>query len=71
MTYTIGIVQPRHFIEPSLGVSKHFDFDARLFSTQWPTYGAHILRGLLLFPKDSEHLKSLDIRLWEVGQKDV
>ena len=41
------MVKPRQFIEPGLGVSKYFDFGARLFSTQWPTYGAHILQGLL------------------------
>ena len=44
---TIGLVRPRQFIEPGLGVSTYFDFGARLFSTQWPTYGAHILQGLI------------------------
>ena len=47
MTYTIGMVRPRQFIEPGFGVSIYFDFNARLFSTQCPTYGAHILQGLL------------------------
>ena len=47
MTYTIRMVQLRQFIEPSLGVSTYLDFGARLFSTQWPPYGAHILQGLL------------------------
>ena len=28
MTYTIGIVQPRQFIEPGLEVSTYFDFGA-------------------------------------------
>ena len=46
MTYTIGMVRPRHFIEPGLGVSTYFDFGARLFSTQWLTYGAHLARHL-------------------------
>ena len=49
MTYTIRMVQPRHFIEPGLGVSSYLDFGARLFSTQWPPYGAHILQGLLIY----------------------
>ena len=47
MTYTIRMVRPRQFIEPGLGVSTYLDFGARLFSTQWPPYGAHILQGLL------------------------
>ena len=47
MTYTIGIVQPRQFLETGLGMSTYFDFGARLFSTQWPPYGAHILQGLI------------------------
>ena len=42
------MVRPRHFIEPGLGVSSYLDFGARLFSTQWPPYGAHILQGLLM-----------------------
>ena len=46
MTYNIGIVRPRQFIEPGLGGSTYFDFVAGLFSTQWPPYGAHILQGL-------------------------
>ena len=42
------MVQPRQFIEPGLGwVSTYFDFGVRLFSTQWPPYGAHILQGLV------------------------
>ena len=44
---TIGMVRPRQFIEPGLGVSTYFDFVARLFSTQWPTYGADILQGFI------------------------
>ena len=47
MTYTIRMVWPRYFIEPDLGVSTYLDFGPRLFSTQWPPYGAHILQGLL------------------------
>ena len=47
MTYTIRMVQPRQFIEPGFGVSTYLDFGARLFSTQWPLYGAHILQGLI------------------------
>ena len=47
MTYTIRIVRSRRFIELGLGVSTYLDFGARLFSTQWPPYGAHILQGLL------------------------
>ena len=47
MTYTIRMVRLRQFIEPGLGVSTYLDFGARLFSTQWPPYGAHILQGLL------------------------
>ena len=47
MTYTIGMVRPRQFIDPGLGVSTYLDFGARLLSTLWPTYGAHILQGLL------------------------
>ena len=47
MTYTTVMVQPRQFIEPGLVVSTYFDFGARLLSTQWPTYGAHILQGLI------------------------
>ena len=47
MTYTIKMVPPRQFIEPGLGVSTYLDFGARLFSTQWPPYGAHILQGLI------------------------
>ena len=53
MTYTIGMVQPRQFIEPGLGVSIYSDFGARLFSTQWPTYGGHILQGLLTRSRES------------------
>ena len=45
MAYTIGMVRPRQFIEPGLGVSTYFDFGAKLFSTQWPPYGANILQG--------------------------
>ena len=45
--YTIRMVQSRQFIEPGLGVSTYLDFGARLFSTQWPPYGAHILQGLI------------------------
>ena len=41
------MVRSRQFIEPGLGVSTYLDFGARLFSTQWPPYGAHILQGLL------------------------
>ena len=48
MTYTIRMVRLRQFIEPGLGVSTYLDFGARLFSTQWPPYGAHILQGLIL-----------------------
>ena len=48
MTYTIIMARPRQFIEPGLGVSTYLDFGARLFSTQWPPYGAHILQGLLI-----------------------
>ena len=48
MTYTIRMVRLRQFIEPGLGVSTYLDFGARLFSTQWPPYGAHILQGLLV-----------------------
>ena len=47
MTYTIGMVLPRLFIEPGLGVSTYFDFGARIFATQWPPYGVHIFQGLL------------------------
>ena len=47
MTYTIGMVWLRQFIEPSFGVSTYFDLGASFFSTQWPPYGAHILQGLL------------------------
>ena len=47
MTYTIGVVRPSQFIESGLGWSTYFDFGTRLFSTQWPTYGAHILQGLI------------------------
>ena len=47
MTYTIRMVRLRQFIEPGLGVSTYLDFGARLFSTQWSPYGAHILQGLL------------------------
>ena len=47
MTYTIGMVQPRQFVEHGLGVSTYFDFGARLFSMQWPPYGAHILQVLI------------------------
>ena len=54
MTYTIRMVQPRQFIEPGLGVSTYLDFGARLFSTQWPPYGAHILQGLI-----NEHAKNV------------
>ena len=43
----IRMVRPRQFIEPGLGMSTYLDFGARLFSTQWPPYGAHILQGLL------------------------
>ena len=32
---------------PCFGESTYFDFGARLFSTQWPLYVAHILQGLL------------------------
>ena len=31
MTYTIGMVWPRQFVEPGLGLSTYFDFGARLF----------------------------------------
>ena len=31
MTYTIGLVRQRQFIEPGLGVSTFFDIGARLF----------------------------------------
>ena len=31
MTYTIGIVWPRLFIKPGLGVSRYFDFGAKIF----------------------------------------
>ena len=48
MTYTIRMVRLRQFIEPGFGVSPYLDFGARLFSTQWPPYGAHILQGLLI-----------------------
>ena len=46
MTYTIGSVWPRLFIEPGLGVLTYFDFCAIIFVMQWPPYGAHILQGL-------------------------
>ena len=46
MYNTIGMVRPRQFIEPGLVVSTYFDIGSRLFSTQWPTYDAHILQGL-------------------------
>ena len=36
-----------NFIEPGLGVSTNLDCGPRLFSTQWPPYGAHILQGLI------------------------
>ena len=47
MTYTIRMVQSRQFIKPGLGVSTYLDFGARLFSTQWPPNGAHVLQGLI------------------------
>ena len=49
MTYTIRMVRRRQFIGPGLRVSIYLDFGARLFSTQWPPYGAQILQGLLSF----------------------
>ena len=61
MTYTIEMVQLRQFIEPGLEVSTYFDFGARLFSTQWPTYGAHILQGLLLKQNEKYWFRSYDI----------
>ena len=33
---------------PCFEESTYFDFGARLFSTQWPLYGSHILQGLIL-----------------------
>ena len=42
------MVQPRQFIEPGLGLSTYFDFGARLFSMQWPPYGAHLPRPLMI-----------------------
>ena len=56
---TNSIVQPRQFIEPGLGVSTYLDFGARLFSMQWPTYGAHILQGLLWYLVSVIHSKSI------------
>ena len=32
---------------PCFGESTYFDFGARIFSTQWPPCGAHILQGLI------------------------
>ena len=34
-------------VPPPMGVSTYFDYGARLFSMQWPPYGAHILQSLL------------------------
>ena len=45
---TNRMVRSRQFIEPGLGVSTYLDFGARLFSTQWLPYGAHISQGLLI-----------------------
>ena len=70
MTYTIRMVRPRQFIEPGLGVSTYLDFGARLFSTQWPPYGAHILQGLLtnsvilFLPCLAEFLVTLKFRVF-------
>ena len=59
MTYTISMVWSRQFIEPGFRVSTYLDFGARLFSTQWPPYGAHILQGLIGF--HMKHLIKLDL----------
>ena len=60
MTYTIKMVRPRQFIEPGLGVSTYLDFGARLFSTQWPPNGAHILQGLINKVLSCQILKESD-----------
>ena len=57
MTYTNGKVWPRQYFQPGLGVSIYFDLGPRLFSTQWPPYGAHILLGLLRHLKSQRILK--------------
>ena len=56
MTYTIRMVRSKQFIEPGLGVSTYLDFGARLFSTQWPPYGAHILQGLSCNLKQNKNI---------------
>ena len=65
MTYTIRMVRPRQFIEPGLGVSTYLGFGARLFSTQWPPYGAHILQGLLRYPEPDGQTDGRTFRLIE------
>ena len=42
----------RHnFFEPGFGVVTYLDLGAKLFSTQWPLYGAIIVQSLLLILK--------------------
>ena len=47
MTHTIEKVRPRQVFEPGFGVAPYLVLGARLFSTQWPLYGAHTAQGLL------------------------
>ena len=47
MTYTFGKLRREDFFEPDFDASIYFDLGARIFSTQWPPYVAHILQGLL------------------------
>ena len=49
MTYTIGKLRREDFFEPDFDASIYFDLGARIFSTQWPPYVAHILQGLIDF----------------------
>ena len=66
MTYTIRMVRSSQFIEPGLGVSAYLDFGARLFSTQWPPYGAHILQGLLSQFVQSLFWRIVHLFVWPV-----
>ena len=70
MTYTIRLVRLRQFIEPGLGVSTYLDFGARLFSRNWPPYGAHILQGLLSL-KLNPARETVPLQISDMGKKTV
>ena len=48
-------------------MSTYFDFGARLFSMQWPPYGAHILQGLLKNEVSAHVLVLLVQHSWRVA----